>query len=80
MPAPFEPLARHATLTSSLPVSSSSALQGDSGGPLVASTADNKQVLVGITSFGSRGCSEPVSYFVRVQDYMSWINAALGAN
>ncbi|CAG9788166.1 unnamed protein product [Diatraea saccharalis] len=50
--------------------------QGDSGGPLVV-TSGNRQILVGVTSFGSAaGCTVgfPAAY-ARITSFLSWIHS-----
>eukprot|EP00095_Tigriopus_kingsejongensis_P009897 maker-scaffold470_size172058-snap-gene-0.30 protein:Tk09897 transcript:maker-scaffold470_size172058-snap-gene-0.30-mRNA-1 annotation:"transmembrane protease serine 9-like" len=59
------------------PLGTGSTCRGDSGGPLMV-LEGTKQVLVGVTSFGTQNCSDPVSsVYSRVTYFMDWISAAL---
>ncbi|XP_059490853.1 transmembrane protease serine 9-like [Neocloeon triangulifer] len=53
--------------------------QGDSGGPLVyLNTAANVYVQIGIVSFGGTTCAGTPSVYVRVTDYLAWIESKIG--
>ena len=55
----------------------SRACSGDSGGPLI-SFANNKAVLLGITSFGAEDCNAKIpSVYMKVSAYNSWIKSAI---
>ena len=51
-------------------------LQGDSGGPVIRPSLAG-DVVVGITSFGSSGCSKDYAYYVRTAYHLSWIDARM---
>lgn len=51
---------------------------GDSGGPLTAlDKKGNFPILVGIVSFGSKGCDKNPSAYTRVQAYLTWIKGII---
>ncbi|XP_034236576.1 brachyurin-like, partial [Thrips palmi] len=54
--------------------------QGDSGGPLVTTGIRGKPILIGLTSFGTKGgcqLSWP-SVFTRITSYLDWIGESAG--
>ena len=50
---------------------------GDSGGPLVVPGEGGEPILVGLTSWGSPGCTEPMkpTVFTRVSSFVDWIES-----
>ena len=56
-----------------------SACQGDSGGPLVNQDTNNRFFLHGVVSWGGPRCSlyQTYSIFVRVTEFVDWINNTL---
>ena len=55
--------------------------EGDSGGPLVVEV-EGKKILIGITSYGSKGCDSPdfPGYFTKVSNFTDWINITMSQN
>ena len=55
--------------------------EGDSGGPMTAIGSENKEVLIGVTSFSTRtGCSNTgPRVFTRVSEYLDWIDSKTSA-
>lgn len=62
------------TLCAIDPSAVNSVCSGDSGGPLVARRADGTLAQIGITSFGTTGCSPTrPQFFTRVDAFSAWI-------
>ena len=54
-------------------------VQGDSGGPLACKDQQNNWTVVGVNSFGRRGCIGK-SVVARVSSYVDWIHRTMASN
>lgn len=57
-------------------------LQGDSGGPLASKNDEGVHELVGVASWGVIPCGRKgaPSVFVKVSDFIDWINSTIAEN
>ena len=54
---------------------------GDSGGPLVTQSGGQNFELIGVTSFGGKGCNHAgYGGYARVTKVLDWIKDSMGAN
>jgi secreted trypsin-like serine protease len=80
-PGAYNGQIKGAMLCAGYPKGGKDACQGDSGGPLVWRLAQNRELLVGVVSWGE-GCAQASKYgiYTRVSAYADWIDEVLAAD